>query len=545
MMLSTLLGPSTTRAEKGPTDDFWYRPIGSASASGQNVTSATAIGVAAVYACVRVLSETLASLPLKVYRGRGDEREEAVDHPLTDILARAPNDTQTAFEWREMLMGHLCLRGQAFCEILPGSRGTISQLYPLDPTKMTIERMTDRSLRYTYRGDSISRWIPADQLVHLRYWSDNGVEGISPIQFEADTIGRAIAQNLYLGSYYKNHGEPGGILKTANKLGPDGRERLRTAWENRQSGPGNAGRVAVLEQGLEWQAIGLSADDMRIIEAMKFSKTDICAIYRVPPHMIADLERATFSNIENQDIGFAKHTMLPWCKRWEAVLARSLLSDEPDYYVEFNLDALQRGDIKSRYEAYSIGKQNGWLSTNDIRRKENEPPVEGGDEYLNPLNMRPAGAEQNQDRPQQQPMPDGDMPDEDEEGEDRRRRRRRAATSFAPLWQDAAERIGRAEWREVSKRLPKAEEDLERFAGWLDDFCQRHGAYIEMTLAPIATAWQEFTGQLVDVHRLALAVTAGSRALLLAAPHQNTLDWPEAQIAGLAALFAQEFSNEP
>ncbi len=382
--------------------DWW---TGGASAAGVTVTSESARRIAAVWCAVRILSESVASLPVFVFRRRpdGKGKDRQPDNPLHRLLHDQPNPWQTSFEWREMQQGHLTLRGNAYSEIVYDRRGGIRMLVPRHPDRMRVydlshESIGDQPLVYEYtpaRGPS--RFLFADEVLHLKGLSDDGFVGLSPIQEFRETLGLSIGTETYAAKYFGNYANPGGVLTHPKNLSKDAVTRLRAQWEQKQSGIENAHKLVVLEEGLSWTAIGVKPQDSQLLESRKFSVTEIARIFRIPPHLLADLERATFSNIEQQSIEFVMHTLRPWLVRWEQRLALALLTPQErrdGLFIEFNVDGQLRGDIKSRYGAYAVGRQWGWLSPNDVRALENMNPRDdaGGDAYHEPLNMQSSQA---------------------------------------------------------------------------------------------------------------------------------------------------------
>lgn len=397
--------------------DWWG---GGQSATGVTVTPTSARRIAAVFCAVRIIAESVASLPLFVYRRRADGKgkDKQPTNPLHRLLHDQPNPWQTSFEWLEMMTGHVCLRGNAYAEILYDGRGGIRMLIPRHPDRIRVYDITnagigDQALVYEYQPmTGPSRFLFADEVVHIKGMSDDGLVGLSPIEEFREALGISIATEQYAGRFFANYGNPGGVLTHPSKLSKDAQARLREQWETKHTGIENAHKVAVLEEGLTWTAIGVKPQDSQLLESRKFSVTEIARIFRVPPHMLADLERATFSNIEQQSIEFVVHTLRPWLVRWEKRLAMVLLTPKErseGLFIEFSVDGLLRGDITSRYRSYAVGRQWGWLSANDVRALENMNPREdpGGDAYHEPLNMTssedPLKDDPTKDDPQNEP----------------------------------------------------------------------------------------------------------------------------------------------
>lgn len=373
----------------------WFSGGGKAT-SGVTVNETTALNATAVFSAVDILSRTLASLPLPVYRRlQGGGKERASDHPLYSILHDLPNPEMTSFELRQALMGHLALWGNAFAEIERDNAGRVIGLWPLRPDRMTVMR-DEQGLLYVYRIGTTGQEVALRQrnVMHIRGLSSDGIIGYSPIRLAREAIGLALATEEFGARFFGNGSRPGGVLQHPGKLSEEAARRLKKSWEEMHQGLTQAHRVAILEEGMTWQQIGIPPEDAQFIATRRFQVEEIARIFHVPPHMLADLERSTFSNIEHQGIEFVVHTMRPWLVCWEQVIKRDLfLPRERDtYFAEFLVDGLLRGDIESRYKAYAVGRQNGWLSADDIRELENMNPLPDGQGkvYLVPLNMVPA-----------------------------------------------------------------------------------------------------------------------------------------------------------
>jgi len=375
---------------RGVDVDFCYGN----SNSGISVDELRAMQTTAVYACVKILAETVASLPLHLYRKGKDGKNEAADeHPLFSCLYESPNDEMTSFEFRETMMTSLLLYGNAYARIIR-KQGHVTELWYLKPQNMVVERdYQTGKIKYTYSDDITNKtytYTPK-QVFHLKGLTLDGIKGLSPIAQAREAIGLALATEEYGAKFFGNGARPGGVLEHPGILKDP--EKLRESWNQVYQGTRNSHRVAVLEEGLKYHTIGIAPEDAQFLETRKYQVTEICRIFRVPPHLVADLEHATFSNIEHQSIEFVQHTIRPHLVRWEQEISKSLLSDQERtiYFAKFNVDGLLRGDYKSRMDGYSVGRQNGWLTINDIRRLEDMPLVskeEGGDDFLVNGNMK-------------------------------------------------------------------------------------------------------------------------------------------------------------
>ena len=385
--------------------------------SGKAVTERTAMQMTAVYSCVRVLAEAVAGLPLHLYRVRDDGgKEKALEHPLYRLLHDEPNPEMSSFVFRETLMTHLLLWGNAYAQIIRNGRGEVAALYPLMPNKMSVDRDANGQLYYSYdrgsdeaiRDDRSMVILRPSDVLHIPGLGFDGLVGYSPIAMAKNAIGMAIACEEYGAKFFANGAAPGGVLEHPGTLKDP--QRIRESWQAAFGGSSNSNKVAVLEEGLKYTPIAISPEQAQFLETRKFQINEIARIFRVPPHMVGDLEKSSFSNIEQQSLEFVKYTLDPWVIRWEQSITRALLSHEEKsrYFVKFNLEGLLRGDYQSRMNGYAIGRQNGWMSANDIRELENLdriPAEEGGDLYLvngNMLPLKDAGAfannESNNDR---------------------------------------------------------------------------------------------------------------------------------------------------
>lgn len=375
---------ATTSTFSNPAQWFLdWAFAGKPSLSGVEVNETSALNSTAVFACVRILAETVSSLPAITYRRLPNGgKERAVGHPLYTLLHDEPNPQMTAMTFFETLMAHVLTWGNAFCEIEYDGRGRVKALWPLLPNQTWVRQSADGELWYhTVLPRTQQQAVLADwQVLHVPGLGFDGLSGYSVIRMNREAVGLTIATERYGASFFGSGAKPGGVLEHPQQLSKEAQERLRTSWNSMHSGLENAHRIAILEEGMKYTQIGLPPEDSQFLQTREFQLTEIARMFRVPPHLLADLSKATFSNIEHQSIDFVVHTIRPWLIRWEQELRRKLfsLTDKKNYFVEFLVDGLLRGDIKSRYEAYQIGRQNGWLNADDIREQENLNPIEGG-----------------------------------------------------------------------------------------------------------------------------------------------------------------------
>lgn len=397
------------RSRDKPQDSYHFSAapfLFGKSISGATVNEMTAMRCSAVYACVRILAESVAALPLHVYEYTDKGKERAIKHPLYFLLHDAPNDEMTSFNFREVMMTHLLLHGNCYAQILKNNGGRVIGLYPLMPNRMSVERDDDGQIIYRYtptKGeaqikDSATVIYQRQEILHIPALGFDGMIGYSPIAMARNAIGVAIACEEFGAKFFENGARPSGILEHPGII--KNTDKLREEWQKIYGGSQNTGRVAILEEGMKYQSISIPPNDAQFLDTRKFQLNEIARIFRVPPHMLADLERATFSNIEHQSLEFVMYSLMPWLARWEQNLSKALFtpSERGKYFVKFNVDGLMRGDYQSRMQGYSIGRQNGWLSANDIREMEDLNPIseaDGGNYYLvngNFTKLKDAGA---------------------------------------------------------------------------------------------------------------------------------------------------------
>ena len=367
--------------------------------SGKPVNEHTAMQMTAVYSCVRILAEAVAGLPLHLYKYTASGgKEKALSHPLYFLLHDEPNPEMSSFVFRETLMTHLLLWGNAYAQIIRNGKGEVIALYPLMPNRMSVDRDSSGALYYTYTRYSdeaptmngMTVTLRPSEVLHIPGLGFDGLVGYSPIAMAKNAIGMAIACEEYGAKFFANGAAPGGVLEHPGTIKDP--QKVRDSWNAAYQGSSNSHRVAVLEEGMKYQPIGISPEQAQFLETRKFQINEIARIFRVPPHMVGDLEKSSFSNIEQQSLEFVKYTLDPWVIRWEQAISRALLRPDEKklYFAKFNVDGLLRGDYVSRMNGYATARQNGWMSANDIRELENLdriPPELGGDLYLINGNM--------------------------------------------------------------------------------------------------------------------------------------------------------------
>lgn len=409
------------------------------STSGKQVTERSAMQMTAVYSCVRILSEAVAGLPLHLYRYKeGGGKEKAIDLPLYRLMHDEPNPEMSSFVFRETLMTHLLLWGNAYAQIIRNGKGEVIALYPLMPNKMRVDRDENGNLYYEYvhssdEADTMKnttvRLTPYNVL-HIPGLGFDGLVGYSPIAMAKNAIGMAIACEEYGAKFFANGAAPSGVLEHPGVIKDP--QKVREAWQSQFGGSQNANKIAVLEEGMKYTPISISPEQAQFLETRKFQINEIARIFRVPPHMVGDLEKSSFSNIEQQSLEFVKYTLDPWVMRWEQSLSRALFTEEEKktLFFKFNVEGLLRGDYQSRMNGYATARQNGWMSANDIRELENMDKIsaeQGGDLYLingSMLPMQNAGAYANKESNKEETEQDEEVLEVEESTSNAGRRRK-------------------------------------------------------------------------------------------------------------------------
>lgn len=464
---------------------------------GKPITDQSALGVVAVFACVRVIAETIASLPLVTYRRlepRGRVRDTA--HPLFWLLHDTPNPEMSRMTFWEALIGHAALRGTGYAEIQRDRDDRPIAIWPLRPDRIRLDRTTVGRLFYRYRmTDGTEKLFDQREILNVPGFGSNGLVGYSPIALHAQAIGLALDAEGYASRFFQNDGSPGGVLQGDKEMSEAAYERLKASWAESHQGVANAHRIAILEEGFAWQSTGLHGREVQFIEQRRFSVEEIARLFRVPLHLIQELSHATFTNIEHQSIDFVVHTIRPWAERLEAAIERCLLSpsERRTHYVEHLVDGLLRGDIKTRYDAYAVSRVNGWNNANDIRELENQNPLpadQGGETYWAPLNMVPAGQ-----LGQDPTTGDGGQASRSMRagGVGSAASRLRLAERYERLFADAAGRIVAREVNDVRQAADRhlSRRDAESFQTWLRDYFERFAPIATRTVLPTMLTYSD------------------------------------------------------
>ena len=460
-----------------PGSSFWQF-VGNDTDAGVDVDERTALNSSVVFACVRILAETLATVPCHVYERQERGKSRAHSHPLYHILHDQVNPEMSAFTFFETLQGHIGAWGNGYAEIHRNGAGEVIALWPLRPDNTYPERVNKRLVYRTVIGDK-GYVLPKDKVLHVAGLGYDGLVGYSPVAMARQSVGLSLAAEKYGAKLFGNNARPGGYLKHPSKLSADAQKRLIDSWESRHSGLDNAHRLAVLEEGMEFQTVGIPPQDAQMLQTRKFQVADIARWYRMPLHKIQEMESATFSNIEQQAIEFVVDTMLPWIRRWEAAIRTQLLTpmEREKYFAEFLVEGLLRGDTQARYTAYATARQWGWMSANDVREAENLNPLpqEQGDIYLVPMNMIAASQTTQVEAPR--PPEDEGRTADIQRMELRNAQghgavaRMKLAASFERIFADAATRIVRREKADIGRQAKKLlERSDEEFTNWLTEF---------------------------------------------------------------------------
>lgn len=373
-------------------DLFGEMMTGGMSDAGEAVTHHRAARHATVFQCVRVLSESIGSLPVSLYRRQGETRQRlsSSDNAIARIIGEQPNSFQTAAEFWEMAVAHLGFRGNFYAFQVRSSTGKLGELIPFHPDAVSVKQNDDYSIDYTVVfQNGTQRVINEKEMFHLKLFSFDGVLGVNPIEYARNTIGLSMALERHGARLFKNGGRPSGLLSTETRLNPDDMTNYRTKWEEAHGGE-NSGGTAVLGNGLKYQTIALNAVDSQWLENRKFQKADIAAFYRVPLHKINDLEKSSFSNIEHQSLEYVRDSLMPYAVKIEQRIRTSLMTEAErasGLFAKFNFNGLLRGDMPARAAFYNSMVMIGAMSPNEVRSLEDQNPRDGGDIYLTPLNM--------------------------------------------------------------------------------------------------------------------------------------------------------------
>jgi HK97 family phage portal protein len=482
----SFLQPTEKRASFG--DLLSILNLGQRSAAGVSVSEDGALTSTAVWACVKVLAESIAQLPLITYR-RVDNggKVRATDHPVYGLLKDSPNPELTSFEFRSTIAAHVATWGNGFAEIVWGKRGYPEALWPLLPGKVENIERRNGSLFYHYRlPDNSIKILAGQQVLHVRGLSGNGLWGYSPVRQAMQAIGLSLALEEYGARFFGNGARPGGVLSHPGRLSDEAQKRLKASFNDAHEGLANSHRLKILEEGMSYTAIGIPPEEAQFLQARQFQIAEIARIYRVPLHMVGDLSRSTNNNIEHQSLEFVQYTLMPWLTNFEQAYQRDLLSprDRMSLDIEHLVDGLLRGDNKSRNEALAIQRQNGVITVNEWRAIENMNPVEGGDTRIEPLNMAAVGTNMARMSTAQT---ETRQIERRADVEEMVRTRLGLAGSQVSLLVDIAERVTRRETSDVGRAVAKylrRGSDVAGFLAWAKEFYEGHREFIGRNFNP-------------------------------------------------------------
>lgn len=471
----------------------------SRSAAGVAVTGETVLTASAVFAAIRIIAETIAQIQWEVYQKTTDRDIELDDHPLAMLLDREPNEEMTAFSWRVCMMQSFFLYGNMLAEIERDGAGRPVSLWPIHPARCKVERVSGR-LVYVVTDDHGAnpvRISPQD-MYHVPLMAGDGVVGRGLVQRARDSIGLTLGIEKYSSSSFANGAQPGGLLRHPSKLTADARANIRAEWEALHRGTHNAGRIAVLQEGMDFQAIQVTASDSQLIEQRQFQLTEVARWFNLPPHLLRDLSRATFGNIEHQSLEYLTYTIRPITVAMEQEAHRRLLTptEKATYYTELDLDDLSLADRASRFAAYAVARQNGWMSANEIREEEGMDPIPGeeGDAYLINGNMVPISVAMSA-QPAGAPAPVVTVTKEPNDQKDiKPQQDEQIRGAFVEVLTGA---IGRLTTKERNAAAA-ASKKPGQFMSWLDDFYGDHRGVLLESLAPIVRAYTLATGRAMD-----------------------------------------------
>jgi HK97 family phage portal protein len=377
-LLDRVLGAVGLERRSAADDPYWAN---FAALRGHAVTPRSAEGVSAVYACVAAISETVASLPLHLYRRSGDDgRERAADHPLYRVLHEAPNPQQSALEFREQMQAAVLLRGNAYAEIVRGWDGQVRQLLPLPPERVQVLKLDSGRLAYDVTDDrGQRRRLLQDEVFHLRHRSHDGTLGVSPIAAGRQVVELAIAERDHGLGTFANATKLSGVLTFQARLSGEQRRALAESWASQHAGGPNAGRTAILEEGVEFKPMSMTLEDAEWIAARQFSVEEVCRLFRVPPVIVGDLRHGNYSNSVELARQFVTLTLSRHLQMWEQTIGRSLLTEAGRrvYFAEHSVEGLLRGDASNRAGFYQRALADGWMTVDEVRRLENLPPLGG------------------------------------------------------------------------------------------------------------------------------------------------------------------------
>lgn len=533
-----------------PEDPVWAALClgGGGTASGETVGPTTALRLSVYFACIRNISEDVGKLPVMVYEDMpdGTKRRER-DNPIWELLGEKPNSEMSAMTFRETLTHHALGWGNGYAEIVRNVAGEAIELWPITPERVKPFRAADRSLWFQVQSAATSgyrepNYVPAADMLHIHGLGYDGCGGYSVASYAKESIGSGLALDKYGASFFGNGALPGAVLEHPASLSPKALQNLRKSWEEMHKGAGNAHKAAILEEGMKLNKISVNPNDAQFIESKQHTVEDICRWFRMPPHMVQHLLRATFANIEHQGIEYVKFTLEAWLQRWEQEVKRKLLGSG-NYYFEHNINGLLRGDTQSRYAAYAVGRQWGWMSANDIRRLENLDPIDGGDVYLSPQNMTPADRLNDVIDAQIAGKQTGSQPNNNPNAPDPTANARTLESLRQPLVAAIKTLL-----QKESDRAKAAAKKPDKFNAWLDEFYSEHRTYAIGKIVPCVVSWNavaaDYGGHYVNAADIADAHCKRTHGELLEASGTATVATIEPTIERLTSEWTETRAAE-
>lgn len=471
--------PETEERHLGSSSNIGL--FGLPSTAGVRVDETSALQLSTVYACVRIISESIASLPVHVHRKTPNGVRDARELPLTEVLGQQVNPDLTAFMFFELMVSHACLYGNAYAVIERNTRGQVVGLAPVEPAYVQVNLTESGRVAYRITSNNTDVALPSEDILHIRGLGPNGLKGYSPIALAREAIGLGLASERYGAAYFGNAAMPSGVLSVPGKLSDEAFNNLRQSWENLHRGASNSARVALLEGGIEFKPLSLPPNESQFLQTRKFQTLEIARMYRVPPTLLAELDgSSSYGSIYELNRGFVTHTLTPWARRIENELESKLLPNN-DYKITFHFEEMLRGDLESRFRAYQLARQAGFLSINDIRRAEQLDPIgQNGDDYLSPLNME-----------RLQPGPATDSERSIEQRSFNPADRQRVVDSFKPTLLDSLSEMVELEIDAVEHHRASGKEDLRT---WSDRYFSSE--YQRQLFSIILPAIRKFASQL-------------------------------------------------
>lgn len=476
---------------------------GGPTTSGEIVNNSSAFQLATVFACIRAISEDVAKVPLKVFRADGEIRVPQPTHIVQRLLTIAPNDDMAAISFRNSLTAHCLGWGNGYAEIIRDRLGVVVALNLLRPDRVRPVRQDDGSLEYEVTTDAGPiKKVPSNWMFHVPGFGFDGLVGYNVIRFAREALGAAIATQKTAAAFFGNAMSPDGILTHPGNLSEPAQDRLEKTMDRKHGGAAKTKRLMILEEGMTYTPTTIPPEEAQFLETRQFTVPEICRWFRMQPHKVADLQKATFSNIEHQALEYVGDTLTSWMIRWEQEISRKLFTEQElsqGFYAKHIADALLRGDIATRFKAYSVGRQWGWLSVDDVRRLEDMNPLEeGGDIYLTPLNMADVT----------DPPPNN---------------------TATELNAEIASRLANAEIHAIEARIDKADEDKERFNAWVEDYFNHHAKYIRKSIEALGLDTEAIVDQLV---REGIEAFTGN--------HEDAMNaWQESRVESISTLLKE------